>query len=248
MLNEDLQSATAPGRGFRHGAHEHGGQNERVARPIPTPLFHFTHLRNLPTIMSVGLFADSLARAGSMQVEIADQEVKARRRTRPVRVGRGGYVGDYVPFYYAPRSPTMYVINRGDVSTYQGGFDDVVYLATTVEALLELALDVVFCDRNAAKHVAAFSTDIVDLDSLVDWPLMRATMWNNTGDDSRADGAADGRVPGALARAMGGLPPHHGQDRSLRRGRSHSVGYGELVTSSHCQTWLVLLRMWAHRA
>ena len=51
---------------------------------------------------------------------------------------------------------------------------------TTVEQLAEMGLAMVFTDRNAVLAVANFTGDVARLDTLVDWPLMRATWWNNT--------------------------------------------------------------------
>jgi ssDNA thymidine ADP-ribosyltransferase, DarT len=129
------------------------------------------------------LVSDTAAqRAGLIGTEVGNQDIKAMRRRRVVPVPPGGVVADYTPFYYAPRSPMMYVIDRGGVSTYTGGCDDLIYLTTTVERLVELGADLVFSDRNAVLGIAEFSTDANRLDTLIDWPLMRATMWNNTPD------------------------------------------------------------------
>lgn len=74
----------------------------------------------------------------------------------------------------------MYVIHRGSVPTYTQGCDDLVYLVTAIERLVDLGSALVFTDRNAVLDVTRFSTDIDQLDELIGWPLMRATMWNNT--------------------------------------------------------------------
>lgn len=154
-----------------------------AARPRPVPVVHFTHVGHLATVVRRGLVSDSVARReGLIGVEVGDHAVKARRRRRVVPAAPGGVVADYVPFYYAPRSPMMYVIDRGGVATYTGGCDDLVYLVTTAERLAEFCAGVVFTDRNAAVRTAEFTTDPDRLDDLIDWPLMRATMWNDTPD------------------------------------------------------------------
>ena len=76
----------------------------------------------------------------------------------------------------------MYVIDRGGVETYDGRCDDVVYLMTDVERLVEGGTTVVMTDRNAVLDISEFTTDTNRLDDLIDWPLMRATMWSNTDD------------------------------------------------------------------
>lgn len=126
------------------------------------------------------LLSDTVAQAvGVLQVEVGHQDIKRRRRSTPVRVAAGGLVADYVPFYFAPRSPMMFVIDRGRVPTYQEGCGDLVYLVTTVEHLSSLGLAPIFTDRNAAVAYAAYSATVSDLDTLVDWPLMEAYIWKD---------------------------------------------------------------------
>ncbi len=91
-----------------------------------------------------------------------------------------GVVADYVPFYFAPRSPMLYAIAMGNVPEYTGSIDPLVYLVTTVERLAELGVPMLFTNRNAVLDTARFTRSRSDLDTLIDWPLMRATMWNNT--------------------------------------------------------------------
>ncbi|WP_161983184.1 DUF4433 domain-containing protein, partial [Candidatus Frankia alpina] len=102
-----------------------------MARFPPTPVMHFTHLDHLATIMREGLLSDTeVRRRGLLRTEVGNQGIKRRRRERCVRVPPGGVVADYVPFYFAPCSPMMYVIHQGGVPTYDGGCDDLVYLVT----------------------------------------------------------------------------------------------------------------------
>lgn len=152
-----------------------------MARPRPTFLYHFTHVDNLALIVTRGLLCESAGTPRS--VEVGNRRIKDRRRRRQVPVGPGGVVSDYAPFYFATRSPMLYAINGGRVPEYADGQDPLVYLVTTVERLLELGLRPVFTDRNAVLDVARFTTEVDDLDGLVDWPLMRTRYWNNTAED-----------------------------------------------------------------
>lgn len=154
-----------------------------MPRPQPVPVVHFTHVSHLATIATHGLVSDTAAqRAGLIITEVGNQDIKAMRRRRSVPVPPHGVVADYVPFYYAPRSPMMYVIDRGGVPTYTRGCDELVYLVTTLERLTELGARLVLTDRNAVLGLTEFTTDPDKLDTLIDWPLMRATMWSNTPD------------------------------------------------------------------
>lgn len=155
-----------------------------VARPNPTYLYHFTHVEHLPSLVDHGLLSDTGAQQHQLvQVDVGDQRVKERRRRRSVPVAPWGVVADYVPFYFAPRSPMMYKIHKGSVPTYDKGCDDLVYLVTTVERLMAEQLSLVFTDRNAAMSVAAFTNDLAEMEHMIDWPLMRARMWHNTAEE-----------------------------------------------------------------
>lgn len=77
----------------------------------------------------------------------------------------------------------LYIISKGDVPTYRGGQDEIVYLVTSVEKVEEECLRFVFTDRNAALSVARYGDELADLDDHVDWELMKQMMWNNTDEE-----------------------------------------------------------------
>jgi hypothetical protein len=154
-----------------------------MARPIPTLIYHFTHVRNLPGIVEHGLLCDSTCQeTGATQTHIGDSAIKGRRRRKSVPVYPGGHVGDYVPFYFAYRSPMMFSLADNNYE-YQDGFDDVVYLVSSLERLTDLGLRWIASDRNAARDLATFVPPDGDLDAHVDWPLMRERYWGHTDDD-----------------------------------------------------------------
>ena len=148
-------------------------------------LFHFTHISNLASIAEHGLFCDraiETGQAGLLPTEVAEPSIKAKRRRRPVPTGPGGVVADYVPFYFAARSPMLGAIHSGRVASYTAGQDAVVYLMTDIERLVAAGVEFVFTDRNAALEVARYGTDLTLLDEFVDWPLMEGKMWHSTED------------------------------------------------------------------
>ncbi|MXY10418.1 MAG: DUF4433 domain-containing protein [Acidimicrobiaceae bacterium] len=144
-------------------------------------LYHFTHISNLASIAEAGLYSDTQIEAGQRApTEIGNADVKQRRRNLAVPLPPYGWVANYVPFYFAARSPMLYIISQGDVPTYSGGQDEIVYLVTSVEKVVEEGLSFVFTDRNAALRIADYGDDLEDLDDYVDWDLMEGRMWNNT--------------------------------------------------------------------
>lgn len=95
-----------------------------AAPPEPIRVYHFTHLRNLAGIIERGLRSDAACRRdGLTEVEIGSAGIRERRLHLPVGdVGPGGCVGDYVPWYFGPRSPMMYTLSRNNYE-YQAGFE-----------------------------------------------------------------------------------------------------------------------------
>lgn len=138
-------------------------------------LFHLTHMSNLAPIAQDGVRCDTeVTDTGRRFTDVGNQDIKSRRRVRRVPVPPGGVVADYVPFYFAARSPMLYAIHMGNVDTYTGGQSELVYLVTSIDALVDHRLAAIFTDRNAALEVARFGTDLAIIDKYVDWDLMEA--------------------------------------------------------------------------
>jgi hypothetical protein len=155
-----------------------------TARKQPTPVTHFTHVTHLSTVVEQGLLSDAAAHdAGVLAIEVGDLGIKDRRRGREVPVPPGGTVADYVPFYFAPRSPMMFSISKGNVPSYQGSTARLIYLVTSLERLHGTGHDVVLSDRNAVYAYADFRVfdpaDPID-DDFIDWGLMGQRDWYNT--------------------------------------------------------------------
>ena len=128
-------------------------------------MLHFTHVDHLVAVAQHGLLSDTVARAcGLLTNEVGNREIKERRRRRVVPIAPGGVVADYVPFYFAPRSPMMYSIHRGNVPEYPDGIEPLVYLVTTIERLFVLGCAVLTTDRNAVLGYAEFHRGLDSLD------------------------------------------------------------------------------------
>lgn len=157
--------------------------------PNPIRVYHFTHLRNLAGIVVDGIHSDATCRReGLTQVEIGSNAIRERRLELPVgAVGPGGCVGDYVPWYFGPRSPMMFTLSKNNYE-YQQGFDEVVYLVSSVPRMVHLGCEWIASDRNAALSLAEFTDDAGELGEHVSWDVIGARYWNDyvDGADLRA--------------------------------------------------------------
>src|SRR5271157_4019422 len=140
--------------------------------PVPKPLriFHITAIPNLERIAkSKMLHANAVLQKKKIQhANIAYQGAQGKRATKLVAKPPGGVIHDYVPFYFAPRSPMLMAINGGRVEGCTYRQQDIVHFATTAEAILEHGLAFVFYDYNATLDFANCYSDLRDLDK-IDW-------------------------------------------------------------------------------
>jgi hypothetical protein len=95
----------------------------------------------------------------------------------------GGVVADYVPFYFAPRSPMLFSILGGQVKEYADDQTHLIYLVSRLSRVTGLDLAWVATDRNAVLATAKFTGEQQALSSLIDWQIMEAKYWANTADD-----------------------------------------------------------------
>ena len=121
---------------------------------------HFARLRKLAGIIEGGLRSDAACRReGLTEVEIGSAGIRERRLELAVGdVGPGGSVGDYVPWYFGSRSPTMFTLSRNNYE-YQEGFDEVVYLVSSVPTIVTFGGEWIASDRNADLSLAVVHAD-----------------------------------------------------------------------------------------
>ena len=157
-------------------------------RPRPwrgnaTALYHITHVENLASIARNGVIRcdRGCSTRGVSPVSVAYGDLKSRRAAWPVRVAKRGTLADYVPFYYAPRSPMLYAIHGGFVAGYDGGQAEVAHLVLAAE---DIARDGAFVitDGHAATPLTDQYDSLDDLDQ-VSWDVMDSRWWNDTDED-----------------------------------------------------------------
>lgn len=152
---------------------------------MPTPIYHFTNVSNLASILADGglLAYNAIRQASTDYINIAHQSIQARRATTQVPCGAGGTLHDYVPFYFAPRSPMLYTIEKGNVEGYNQGQRPVIHLVSTAEAVRAANLSFVFTDGHGIITFTEFFDDLSQLNQ-IDWDVMGSRYWNDTLEDN----------------------------------------------------------------
>jgi hypothetical protein len=146
-------------------------------RPDVVWIYHITDLENLPKILDSGGLLSDKAVAGLGHTIIGHDHIKLRRLTE-IRVPscEGAFVGEFVPFYFCPRSPMLFAINRGNTGRPAGCQRTIVHLVSKFEFGASLGRPWAISDGNAGAFHAQFLSDASALDGL-DWEAIKASDW-----------------------------------------------------------------------
>jgi hypothetical protein len=112
--------------------------------PTNSKIYHITHVDNLEGIIrDGGLFSDAEMRQRNPAVQTIGMSEIKRRRLEEIEVSchPGTMVGEYVPFYFCPRSVMLYVIHCANHPelTFRGGQADIVHLEADVQKVVQWA-------------------------------------------------------------------------------------------------------------
>lgn len=151
--------------------------------PENPKIYHITHWQNLTKIIESGaLWSDAERIARDLDCEIVGMSNIKRRRLESLAVKcyPDTKVGEYVPFYFCPRSIMLYILHMGNHPelSYHGGQGPIVHLVSDLGATVAWAERVgrrwAFSDRNAGTTYANFFARLDDLHR-VSWAAVRAT-------------------------------------------------------------------------
>ncbi len=145
--------------------------------PNQVLIYHITHIENLPSILKDGgLHSDAVMAARDPKL-IGYSEIK-KRRLNEIHVPCCGfqYVGDFVPFYFCPRSPMLFTINKGNTGHPPGCQRSILHLVSTMADGLATGKPWAISSGNAGAYHTTFAAEMEALDSL-DWEAIRAIQW-----------------------------------------------------------------------
>ena len=138
-----------------------------------TYLYHMTHIKNISSILSLGLKSHNTARGENlMQRNIADNEVNDRRDKKEPQFNRN--LHDCVPLYFNPKNPMLYRL--------KGMQNEIAIIAINKEIML--TPEMVFTNGNAASIFTGFYSNVDNL-NLVDWTIVFGHSWSDCLDGKR---------------------------------------------------------------
>lgn len=86
------------------------------APPANPKIYHITHVENLASMLALGCISSDARRIRQSleNTNVGMAQIKARRLALEVDCHPGTRVGEYVPFYFCPRSIMLYLLYRGN--------------------------------------------------------------------------------------------------------------------------------------
>lgn len=147
-----------------------------------TYLYRMTHIENIPHILENGITHSTSANANHNFTPIGDESLINTRNAFLLDNGR--HLGEYIPFYFGPRTPMLYVVQNGFNMVAPTPPENIVYCVSSVQRIIDLNLDFVFTNGHA---VDKFSTqysidDILNIDAVLDKKAIGAKYWRDDND------------------------------------------------------------------
>lgn len=151
-------------------------------------VFRIEHIHNLEYILRHGMFTRAHAHVNPDHVFIGHAQLTEDRHEWPVipidsqNSREYGTLGQYVPFYFGPRSPMLYVIQNGYNGVPKRHARDIVYLCCRVQTIAQAGVQFVFTDGHAKNKLTAFYSNLDNLSKLF-WQSIYARKWKAVQDD-----------------------------------------------------------------
>ncbi len=157
--------------------------NHLKVPPMPTFIFRIFDANNLRSILEDGCFhcPRAIQEINKQIIHISHIEIMERRAKVRVPCGPKGILTDYVAFYFAPRSPMLYSIHKGNIGGHVGDQQQIIYAVSTAQVVAAANRRFVFSDGHGIMNVTDFFDDLSDLDK-IDWKIMYSDFWNDTDD------------------------------------------------------------------
>ncbi|MEM8484002.1 MAG: DUF4433 domain-containing protein [Bacteroidota bacterium] len=143
----------------------------------PRLLYHITPISNLSRILEAGGLLPHNRLVAGAYTDVSHAHIQERRAHRQIPCGPRGTLHDYVPFFFCNRPPMLYSIHK------KGRQRDMIYIVTSIEKVRENNHRFVFSDGHAAMRFSNFYDNETAIEN-IDWPLMKATYWTDTVDDT----------------------------------------------------------------
>lgn len=146
--------------------------DKKVLLTIPKTiwLYRITHRDNLAHILQYGICRKGVRDANPDYKIIGRRDIIGSRTDHPVKIDGYGNVGDYVPFYFTPKSIMLLNILTGySVQKLPPG--EIIFIVATVTKIVTCGNRYFFTDGQANTSISRHLHHLQELDR-VDWEVI----------------------------------------------------------------------------
>lgn len=147
--------------------------------------YRMTHIDNIQNIMQEGIVLATSLNANPNFVSIGD--ITAIETRKEKKLSDGSKIGDYIPFYFGPRTPMLYVIQKGFNGVKKRRAEEIVYCVIDIDDIVRDGLDCVFTDGHALDNfTTVYPGDrLCEVNSILDYDILYARQWGDLDDVRR---------------------------------------------------------------
>ncbi len=142
-------------------------------------IYHITDFENLSSIIKdEGLSSNAKMQCGTTSPQLIGNVVIKNRRMTEIKVlcCDNRFVGEFVPFYFCPRSPMLFTVNNGNTGREKGCQKTILHLVSDIKQCTDQKKLWAFSDGNAATAYTMFYDNLLDLNKL-DWSIIKSNNW-----------------------------------------------------------------------
>ena len=145
-------------------------------------LFRMTHIVNIPHILENGITHIVSPNKNPDYKSIGDGSLINYRNKFSIKNGRK--LGEYIPFYFGPRMPMLFVIKNGFNGVTATPQSDIIYCVTNIATVIEYRLDWCFTDGHAVERFTDFyfENDLDNIEGIVDFKAVKTKNWIDEND------------------------------------------------------------------
>lgn len=149
--------------------------------PEKALIWRIVHRDNLTWILDNGLHCGNSAVKAPGWVSIGNPELTDKRATHRVPKPPGGFLNDYVPFYFTPFSVMLKNIHSGR-SVQRRDNEEILILVSSLRHVAKQGLPFLFTDSHAYYQWSNYYDNLDQLGK-VDWQLLQRRDFKRDPDD-----------------------------------------------------------------
>lgn len=143
--------------------------------------FRITHIDNIQHIAQYGIVRANSPLRNPNFVSIGDRQII---RIREEETFQGYKLNEYIPFYFGPRSPMLYVIQNGYNGVLKIEPEKIVYCIIKLEDLINPDIDCVFTDGHAMSNLTQYygKDKLLHIENIIKCEDVFSKFWNSEAD------------------------------------------------------------------